>query len=108
MKNISAAFIALAMLALIASPKAAAHGHGHVMGTVAAVTADHVEVTTQDGKTKSIPITPKTKIVKGTAGVTASDIAPGMRVVVHLAADGSAELLKLPSKSDSKQKAAAR
>lgn len=91
-------FASFALIALLLVPALAwAHGHGHVMGTIAVVAADHVEVTKADGKMASVPIHANTKFMRGSAHVVASDLAVGMRVSVHLAADGSAELIKLPT-----------
>ena len=76
---------------------ASAHGHGHVMGTVKAVAADHVEVTTKDGKTVSVPLTPETRYFKGDQKAAQADVKAGGRVVVHLGAGGAAEEVRLPS-----------
>lgn len=58
-------------------------GHAHkVMGTVAARHENHLEVDATDGKTSTITLNAKTKILRGKARVTADDIKPGERVVV--------------------------
>ena len=93
-------FSFFALIVVLLLPVAAwAHGHGHVMGKVAAVATDHIEVTTADGKHVSVPLNEKTRVMRGSVKAAASDMSVGMRVSVHLAADGSAELVKLPSSS---------
>jgi hypothetical protein len=83
--SIAAAVLAAAMpLALIA------HGHGHVKGTVNTIDASKIDVKTPDGKSQQVPLTGKTKYLKGEAAATSADVKPGERVVVHLAEDGSA------------------
>lgn len=75
-------------------------GHHHVMGTVTAVDATHVEVKTTDGKSSSIPLSAQTKYYKDSKGkVTgaASDLKVGSRVVIDLAKDGSANEIRLHS-----------
>jgi len=75
-------------------------GHHHVMGTVTAVDANHVEVKTTDGKASSIPLVPTTKYYKGSKGTAAgaaSDMTVGTRVMIDLAKDGSASEVRLPS-----------
>jgi YHS domain-containing protein len=81
----------------LAASLAFAHGHGHVMGTIKAVNADHIEVTTKDGKTVSVPLTATTKYFKGDQKATWTDVKVGGRVVVHLGAKGAVEEVRLPS-----------
>jgi len=88
--------LTLALTVLIAG-LAAAHGHGHIMGTIKAVTADHVEVTKKDGKTVSVPFTPATRYFKGDQKAARTDVKVGGRVVLHLGASGAAEEVRLPS-----------
>ena len=76
---------------------ALAHGHGHLMGTVAAVTADRLEVKTKDGKAVSVPLTAETKYFQGDKQAARSDVRVGGRVVVHLAAGGAAAEVRLSS-----------
>ena len=78
-------------------PLALAHGHGHVMGTILTVQPDHLDVKTKDGKTVSVPLAKSTRYFRGNARATASELKAGSRVVVHLAADGSAAEIRLPS-----------
>jgi len=98
---IAAAVLVLAMpLALLA------HGHGHVKGTVNTVDASKIDVKTPDGTSRQVPLTGKTKYLKGEAAATIADVKPGDRVVVHLADDGSALEVHLapaqPAASDHK------
>jgi hypothetical protein len=76
---------------------ALAHGHGHVMGTIRAVHSDHLDVQTNDGKSVSIPLAKATRYFRGSARATAAGLKAGARVVVHLAADGSAAEIRLPA-----------
>lgn len=83
------------ILILLVSSLALAHGHGHVMGTVAAMAADHIEVKTKDGKVVSVPLNEKTQYSLGKKKATAADVQVGKRVVVHLGAAGEALEVKL-------------
>jgi hypothetical protein len=58
-------------------------GHAHkVMGTVATVHENHVEVKDKDGRITTHLLNPKTKIRRGKAVATIADIEVGDRVVV--------------------------
>jgi hypothetical protein len=75
----------LAVVAALAIPGyALAHeGHVHkVMGTVATVHENHLDVKTTDGKISTVTLNEKTKILRGKAKATAEDLKPGERVVV--------------------------
>jgi hypothetical protein len=77
--------MAAALMAVVAvSTVAVAHeGHAHkVMGTVAALHENHLEVKAVDGKTTTITLDDKTKVFRGKAKATAQDIKPGERVIV--------------------------
>ena len=66
-----------------------AHGNEtHVMGTVAALDAQHVVVKTKDGETTSILLHKETKYHKGKAAATGADLKVGDRVVVHATGKG--------------------
>jgi hypothetical protein len=71
-------------LAAMIAPALAAHeGHPHtVMGTVAAVHDAHLEVKDTKGKLHGMTVTPRTKILRGTAPVKLSEITLDERVVV--------------------------
>ena len=65
-----------------------AHGGGrHVMGTVSAVDASHVEVKTNEGKIVSARLDKETKYFRGNAPATLADVKIGMRIVLHLTVD---------------------
>jgi hypothetical protein len=73
-----------AIVAALVIPDAFAHeGHAHkVMGTVTTLHENHLEVKATDGKTSTITLNEKTKILRGKAKVKVDDIKPGERVVV--------------------------
>jgi len=86
------------LLVLLASSLALAHGgHGHVMGTVAATAADHLDVKTKDGKVVTVPLAKATRYYLGKKKAGAADVKVGQKVVVHLGAGGAAEQVKLPA-----------
>jgi Cu/Ag efflux protein CusF len=77
--------LSAALVAALAIPGyALAHeGHPHkVMGTVAALHENHLEVKGSDGKTSMITLNEKTKVLRGKAKVTLEELKPGERVVV--------------------------
>ena len=79
-----ALLLALALVAVVAAPAwLRAHGgHGHVMGTVKEVKADRLNVETAEGKPAELQLTAKTRYLRGKTAAKASDLTPGMRVVV--------------------------
>ena len=93
-------FLLLAGAVLAPGILLAHEGHRHVMGTVTAVDATHVEIKTTAGKSSSVPLSAATKYYKGSKGKTAgaaSDLKVGSRVVIDLAKDGTASEVRLPS-----------
>lgn len=77
----------LAALVLVAwSPALMAHpGHGHkVMGTVASIQGNHVEVKDAAGKVTMHMLDAKTKIRRGWTVLNAADIKLGDRVVLSI------------------------
>ena len=77
--------LAVALVALLTIPAYAwAHeGHAHkVMGTVTARHENHLEVKGTDGKSTTMTLNEKTKVLRGNAKATAEEIKPGDRVVV--------------------------
>lgn len=74
-------------VALALAPLASAHeGHAKkVMGTVAAINGDHLEITIAPGKSSTIMLNDKTKITKGRATHKPGDIKVGDRVVITAA-----------------------
>lgn len=58
-------------------------GHVHkVMGTVEMRHENHLEVKATDGKTSTITLNEKTRILRGKAAVKIDEIKPGERIVV--------------------------
>lgn len=77
------ALLTLLAVALATAPAWAHEGHAHkVMGTVSAVEANRLEVKAADGKTSSLALNEKTKIVRGKTALKLSDVRTGDRVVV--------------------------
>jgi hypothetical protein len=75
--------VAAALLGGPATLALAHPGHAHkVMGTVAVVNGNHVEVKDAAGKVTMHMLDAKTKIKRGKATVPASDIKVGDRIVV--------------------------
>jgi len=76
--------IAALLFVLVIPPVVTAHeGHDHrFMGTVSVIHENHLEVRTADGRTTTIALEAKTRILRGKAKVTASDIKTGERTVV--------------------------
>ena len=58
------------------------HAHHHVMGTVKAVDAQHVEVEGTDGKVVSLALDSNSKYVREKKAVTIADVKVGDRVVI--------------------------
>jgi hypothetical protein len=79
--------VGAALAALLAfagpAPLAAHGGHTHkVLGTVASVQGNHVEVKTNDGKSVTVMLDAKTKITRGKEKLDASAIKVGGRVSI--------------------------
>jgi hypothetical protein len=71
------------VVALAIPGYALAHDGPHkVMGTVTALHETHLDVKATDGKTSTITLNEKTKVLRGKAAVKVDDIKPGERVVV--------------------------
>jgi hypothetical protein len=67
---------------------AQAHEGGtHAKGTVKAITAEQIVVTTA-GADLAIALTPQTQVLRGHRQVPVTEVHPGERVVVHAAARG--------------------
>lgn len=65
-----------------------AYAHGgmeHVMGTVAAISATSITVTTTDGKSQTVLITAETTYAKDDTAIALSDIKVGDAIVIHAA-----------------------
>jgi len=83
--------IALALLlAFTVVPFLSAHeGHDHkIMGTLAAVHDNSVDVKGTDGKLSTITLNDKTKILHGTMAMKIADLKTGDRVVVTATGGG--------------------
>jgi hypothetical protein len=76
----------LFVFALAIAPSVLAHeGHLHrLMGTVAAVSGERLQVKATTGETSEIVVNDKTKILRGATAQKTSDIKPGERVVVMM------------------------
>jgi hypothetical protein len=73
----------LAMALALPTYGRAHEGHLHkVMGTVATLHDNHLEVKATDGKSAAITLNEKTKILRGRTRAKPEDIKPGERVVV--------------------------
>lgn len=76
-------FLGLALV-LTARTASAHEGHAHTaMGSVAAITAEHLEVKTAEGKAETFVLTADTKLERAGKPETSDKIAVGERVVVH-------------------------
>jgi hypothetical protein len=83
MSRVKSFLAALLPLMLLAVPLAGHEGHDHkVMGTVAAVQERQIDVKLADGKTSTVTLDEKTKILRGTSPLRVTDIRPGDRIVV--------------------------
>jgi len=82
----------LLSIALLIAPGTAAWAHGgfdHVIGTVAAVSGNILTVKTTKGNV-DVKLDNKTEFSKGDAKAQASDLKPGIRVIVDIP-EGSKE-----------------
>ena len=84
--------LAVALSLALAGTLRAHGGFTHVLGTVMAVDATHVEVKTKAGKTVSVKLTEATKFSKDGAAAAAKDVQVGQRVAVE--AKGHADALE--------------
>lgn len=80
------------------APLAYAHDGDHkVMGTVSTIHENHLEVKATSGKTSTITLNEKTRILRGKTALKAADIKEGDRVVViateQKGSDGKATLV---------------
>jgi hypothetical protein len=68
------------------SPSVFAHeGHLHrLMGTVAAIHGERLQVKATTGETSEVVVNDKTRILRGVTEQKASDIKPGQRIVVTM------------------------
>jgi hypothetical protein len=80
---------ALALCLALAGPLLAHGGYTHVMGTVTAMDATHVEVKTRAGKVVSVKLSEATKYTKSGKAAAASDMQVGERVAVEAKGHGA-------------------
>ena len=75
--------LSMVVLVMLAAPAARAHeGHAHkIMGTIASVRADRLDIKATDGKTASVVLNNKTKILRGSDSVKTTDLKVGERIV---------------------------
>ena len=80
-RYVAAAMIALSLM--VPTYVRAHEGHKHkVMGTVVTLREHDLQVETTDGKSSTVTLNEKTRVLRGTAKAEAEDIKPGERVVV--------------------------
>jgi hypothetical protein len=74
---------ALAVALAVPAVGGAHEGHRHkIMGTVSTHRKNQLDVKATDGKTSTITLNEKTRILRGKTKSTADDIRPGERIVV--------------------------
>ena len=83
MKRTLAMALSALLAVAVAGPLFAHGGYTHVMGTVTAIDATHVEVKTKAGRVVSVKLTEATKYTKEGAAATAKDVQVGHRVSVE-------------------------
>ena len=97
---IKARLILFAVVSLVA-PLAFGHGgHKHVIGTISSVASKTLVVKTSTGNV-SVPISNTTRFYHGSGTqqeATPAEVKKGMRVVVHLGADGKAIEVHIPER----------
>jgi hypothetical protein len=81
--------VALALCLALAGPLLAHGGYTHVMGTVTAMDATHVEVKTRAGKVVSVKLVDATKYTKSGKAAAAADMQVGERVAVEAKGHGA-------------------
>jgi len=82
-----------ALLIAIATPllMQVVFAHGgleHVLGTVVEASPASITVKTNEGKTIKVNVDAKTQFTKAGANITAQEVKPGDRVVIHAKKDG--------------------
>jgi Cu/Ag efflux protein CusF len=80
-------------------------GHKHIIGTVSSVSSKGLVVTTSSGNV-SVPLSNTTRFYHGSGtgqAATHGEVVEGMRVVVHLGADGKAVEVHIPEMSSSEK-----
>jgi hypothetical protein len=84
MNSVRAVLLYASAIALCLAPFVYAHeGHDHkVMGTVAKIQDNEIDVKGQDGKTVTVTLNDQTKILRGKQKAGKAEIKEGERVVV--------------------------
>lgn len=83
------ALVSVALMTTLCTGIVLAHGDAHrVMGTVAKVDAQTLEVRTADGHVVPVLLDKATKYTRGKETATLQDVKVGSKVVVHLMAHG--------------------
>jgi Cu/Ag efflux protein CusF len=105
-KRMKARWILFAVVLLFVSAFAFGHGgHKHVIGTVSSVSSRVLVVTTSSGEV-SVPLTNTTRFYHGSGtgqAATHGEVVEGIRVVVHLGADGKAVEVHIPEMTTSEK-----
>ncbi len=77
---------------LVGAATYAHEGGVHSRGTVKEIAADRIVLMTADGKSVTVAMDAETRIVRGRRTITAEEVRPGERAVVHAAnRDGKLE-----------------
>ena len=79
-------FTALALALIVTGVTISAHEH-KVAGTVTMAAADHVMMTTPEGKAVTVKVIGTTKITKGKESVKIDTVKAGLRIVVTTESD---------------------
>ena len=91
MKRITAISIAI----LLSAGLLVAHGdYTHLMGTVSAISGDHIAMKDTAGKTVMIMTHKDTKYLVETKTVTAKDLKVGLRIVADVKMDAAMKMYK--------------
>ncbi len=85
----------LITLSVLFSTVGFAHGAGHLKGVVASADGTQVAVTTEKKNPEVVSLDKETRFENGGKAATAADLAPGLRVVVHLRAGAKTPMAAL-------------
>jgi hypothetical protein len=86
----------LLILVVLAMSAATVLAHEHkVLGTVKTAAADHVMMTTTEGKPVTVKLTKDTKVIREKAPVKIETVKPGTRIVVTTESDETPYTAKL-------------
>lgn len=98
--------LGLAVVFSLSVSAAFAHGgHAHkAMGTVTSINATQIVIKDTKGQPVTVPLAPNTMYMKGSAMAKASDVKPGMRVVIEMGNDGKAQHVRMGTAASLKAK----